>query len=160
MALDSRQFRNALGCFATGITVVSTTSGKNEPIGITVNSFSSVSLDPPLVLFSLARDASRFTDFAAAKHFSINVLSDSQRDISNYFASSGQSVWSGFDYTLAANGCPVSADALAVFNCECYAQYDGGDHIIVVGQVTSMTYADAGGPLIYYKGRYSGLTES
>ncbi len=160
-AVDTREFRNALGCFATGVTVITALDGKDEAAGITVNSFSAVSLDPPLVLWSLSRSAERFAAFEKAESFTINVLGTEGAEISSRFAMKGES-----RVDLAATvptrlGPPSFAEALAVFECVKHAHYDGGDHIIVVGRVRDFTYArDAGAmePLLFFRGRYGAIT--
>jgi flavin reductase (DIM6/NTAB) family NADH-FMN oxidoreductase RutF len=152
--IDSRTFRDAMGCFATGVTVISTCSRSGEPLGVTVNSFSSVSLDPPLILYSLARTASRFDDYVAAKSFVVNVLDEAHRPISNRFATKGVSLWDEVAYETWDTGCPVLADALAAFECATEAIHDGGDHVIIVGRVTRVHHRSGGEPLLYYRGAY------
>ena len=157
MTFDQRAFRDAMGCFATGITVVSTNTDGGEPVGTTVNSFSSVSLDPPLVLFSLARTASNFDTFMAAARFAICVLRDDQRDISQGFATSGNSHFHDITYDRSDFGCPLVPDAIAVFECTTEAQHDGGDHVIMVGRVERVRCQSEGEPLLYYRGRYAAI---
>jgi flavin reductase (DIM6/NTAB) family NADH-FMN oxidoreductase RutF len=147
-------FRQALGCFATGVTLVTTIDREGQPIAVTVNSFSSVSLEPPLVLFSLARTATRFADFEAAGRFAINVLTAEQRQLSDRFARSGQDLLDGVPHRLGAHGCPLIEGALATFECRTEARHDGGDHDIFVGAVDAITNAEADEPLLYYCGRY------
>jgi flavin reductase (DIM6/NTAB) family NADH-FMN oxidoreductase RutF len=155
MTFDQRAFRDAMGCFATGITVVSTMTGDGRPVGMTVNSFSSVSLDPPLVLFSLARTASNYDAFAQAEKFAISVLRDDQRDISQGFASSSNGYFNEITYEETDFGCPLVPDAIAVFECLTEAKHDGGDHVIMVGRVDRVRCMSEGEPLLYYRGRYA-----
>ncbi|MDP6708355.1 MAG: flavin reductase family protein [Alphaproteobacteria bacterium] len=147
-------FRQALGRFATGVTLVTTIDREGRPIAVTVNSFSSVSLEPPLVLFSLARAATRFADFEAAGRFAINVLTAEQQELSDRFARSGQDLLDGVPHRLGAHGCPLIEGALATFECRTEARHDGGDHDIFVGAVDAIANTEADGPLLYYCGRY------
>ncbi|MEQ9640918.1 MAG: flavin reductase family protein [Alphaproteobacteria bacterium] len=153
--IDPRAFRDAMGCFATGITVISALTTDGEPVGMTVNSFSSVSLDPPLILYSLARSASRFNEFARAERFVVNVLGQSHEPLSTRFATRGVSGWEDVAHDRCEDGCPALADALAVFECVTEARHDGGDHVIVVGRVERVRQSPAGEPLLFYRGAYS-----
>ena len=157
MSFDSRKFRDALGQFATGITVVTTLAEDGKPLGVTVNSFSSLSLEPPLILFSLARQGGHCPEFEKAGQFCVNILNGHQQDLSDRFASSMKNRFNGIQHGLGENGCPVFADSLAVLECSAYATHDGGDHVIFVGKVTSMLTNDAEKSLIYYKGGYREL---
>ncbi len=157
MSIDSRDFRRALGSFATGITVVTTGSPAVGMIGITANSFNSVSLDPPLVLFSLDRRAYSLPAFHGAGQFAINVLSDEQRYLSRIFATPMIDKWDNVHYELWDTGCPIISDALASFECKTQHIYDGGDHLIFVGRVCKMRTATDGAPLLYFRGAYHGI---
>lgn len=157
MSFDSRQFRNALGRFATGITVVTGLDEQGEPLGVTVNSFSSLSLDPPLVLFNLARTGGHCAEFEKAGKFNVNVLNGHQQELSERFSTARENRFEGIAYSIGENGCPVFEDSLAVFECSAYATHDGGDHVIFVGRVTSMLANDHEKSLIYYKGQYREL---
>lgn len=153
---DARQFRNALGCFATGVTVITTLGLKQEMVGITANSFSSVSLDPPLILFTLGRHAYSLEAFLAADHFAVNVLRQEQRDLSGRFAVALGDKWAGVDYEVWNSGCPVLPKALAAFECGMRNAHDGGDHVIFVGEVQRMRCDPKGEPLIFHGGSYGG----
>ena len=160
-AEDQRGFRNALGSFATGVTVVTALSPRGRPVGITANSFASVSLDPPLVLWSPAKTSTRYDVYVAVEDFVIHVLADNQRDISNGFAKD----WAAFDaidWTPNAHGTPLIEGCLARFQCKTYARHDGGDHTIVVGEVYDCDVANpqpAEGPLIFASGQYGRFTQ-
>lgn len=148
---DLRGLRDALGRFATGIAVV-TISTRDGPMGFTANSFASVSLDPPLVLWSPARSSMRFPYFAAAQHYAIHVLGAEQADLSRRFVRGG----AGFDalvHDTNPEGVPVVAGTLARLDCVQVATHEGGDHLIVVGRVLRAV-ARAGGPLIFSQGTY------
>lgn len=151
---SERELRDALGCFATGVTVVTTMTPRGPP-GITANSFASVSLDPPLVLWSPARKSRRFPAFEAAPHFAIHVLSVEQKVLAEHFALPGDG-FAGVDFTSGIGGTPLLAGCAARFECRHAAGHDGGDHLIVVGEVLRLEQADVE-PLIFHRGRYCGL---
>ena len=152
--LDSDDFRRALGCFATGIAVVTSVDDEGTPIGMTVNSFNSVSLDPPLVLWSIANDSTRFDQFMSAKYFAVNILSEHQEDMSVRFAQRGIDRFAGLDYETGINGIPRLPDYAACFECETEFRYEGGDHAIIVGRV--LAFDDhATDPLIFHRGHYN-----
>jgi flavin reductase (DIM6/NTAB) family NADH-FMN oxidoreductase RutF len=148
---DARAFRTALGRFATGITVI-TTPTLEGPMGFTANSFASVSLDPPLVLWSPAKASMRFPYFAAARHYAIHVLGAEQADLSQRFVRGGAG-FDGLAHEINAEGVPVIPTALARFDCEQAATHDGGDHLIVVGRVLRALFRE-GPPLIFSQGAY------
>lgn len=149
-AETARAFRSALGSFATGVTVV-TIDGPDGPMGFTANSFSSLSLDPPLVLWSVALSASRYPHYAAARHYAIHVLAADQSALIDRFHRSG-SGFVGLDHALNAQKVPLLAGALARFECEQHATHEGGDHLIVVGLVQRVVAQD-GTPLVFSNGR-------
>jgi flavin reductase (DIM6/NTAB) family NADH-FMN oxidoreductase RutF len=148
-----RDLRDALGRFPTGVTVI-TTMTEGGPLGITANSFSSVSLDPPLVLWSPARKSSRFPAFEAASHFAIHVLSEGQRALADHFARIG--VFADFAYVEGIGGAPLIEGCAARLECRHAAQFDGGDHLICVGEVLRLVQADMA-PLLYHRGGYAAL---
>lgn len=157
MVDDKRKFRNALGHFATGVAVITTQSDDKAPIGITVNSFSSVSLDPPLILWSLDQGSDTLSIFRAAERFTVNILREDHRDISNRLARQGQHGLEGLKTRQGKNGCPALEEALAHFECNVYARHEAGDHIIILGRVTHFEYSEDGRPLLYHRGGYQGL---
>jgi flavin reductase (DIM6/NTAB) family NADH-FMN oxidoreductase RutF len=154
MAFDFREFRNALGNFATGVTIVTARSRTGEHLGLTANSFNSVSLDPPLVLFSLNRQAYSLRSFEEAGNFAINVLRDDQQDISQVFAQALTDKFQGLPFETWDSGAPIFSHALAVFDCATHAVHDGGDHLIFVGRVLRFMHDPAGKPLLYFRGNY------
>ncbi len=158
--MDPRLFRDTLGCFATGVTIVTSVASDGELLGVTANSFNSVSLDPPLVLFSLHRRAFSLRAFEQAGFFAINVLRDSQKQLSNVFAKALVDKWSGVDYEIWETGCPILTGCLASFECETQATHDGGDHVIFIGKVRRMSCSSVGAPLLYYRGGYRSLAEA
>jgi flavin reductase (DIM6/NTAB) family NADH-FMN oxidoreductase RutF len=150
---DHRSLRDAFGRFATGVTVVTTTTSEG-PVGFTANSFSSLSLDPPLVLWSPAKSSRRFGAFAGAGHYAIHVLADDQTGLIQRFTRSGEG-FTGLEHSLTGEGLPVLS-ALARFDCAAHAMHDGGDHAILVGRVLRVTVRD-GAPLVFSQGRYGGF---
>jgi len=158
MTFDARAFRNALGAFPTGVAVV-TASGEGAPMGITVNSFSSVSLDPPLVMWCLERKSERFAVFANAPAFTISVLGAEHEEVSARLAKPGEHRLNKLELVPTELGPPALADALAVFECERYAVHDGGDHAILVGRVARFFRKDEGAPLVFFRGRYGALAD-
>ncbi|MEH7828553.1 flavin reductase family protein [Gemmobacter denitrificans] len=147
---SARAFRDALGQFATGVTLV-TTEGPSGPTGFTANSFSSLSIDPPLVLWSVARSARRFPVFATARHFAIHVLAADQDGLIARFGREGPG-FSGLDHQRGAHGVPLIPGALARFECELHTTHEGGDHLIVVGRVMR-ALCPGGRPLVFAQGR-------
>lgn len=150
---DRRDYRRALGQFATGVTVVTTRAVDGRKVGVTVNSFSSVSLDPPLVLWSLSRDAPSFSDFTHAPHFAINILESAQHHLSRQFSTPLPDKFSGVEHEESSDGLPLLKGVIAQFICRKVRQYDGGDHIILVGEVEHYNYG-VGEPLVFHSGRY------
>lgn len=151
----SRDMRTALGCFATGVTIVTTMTDEG-PLGMTANSFASVSLDPPLVLWSPARKSKRFPAFEKADYFAIHILSDMQKELSGSFAREGWEPFDGLDFTLGLGDAPLFDDCAARFECKQSAGHDGGDHLILVGEVLRHQCSDLA-PLIYHRGGYTKL---
>jgi flavin reductase (DIM6/NTAB) family NADH-FMN oxidoreductase RutF len=151
--LDRRDFRRALGQFATGVTVVTARTPDGRKAGVTVNSFSSVSLDPPLVLWSLSRQAPSFSDFVHATHFAVNVLASNQHHLSRQFSTPLADKFSGVEFEEGLGGVPLLSGVNAHFICRNVRQYDGGDHMIFLGEVEDYKYTD-GEPLVFHSGRY------
>lgn len=154
-ASDARAFRDALGRFATGVTVI-TCQTPDGPQGITANSFASVSLAPPLVLWSLAKTSSRFAVFSGARDYSIHVLAQEARDMAARFTKGGHG-FDGLTCGVGASGAPTLPDVLARFDCRLQATHDAGDHVILVGQVI---WADGqpGHPMVFAQGHFGGFS--
>lgn len=153
---DSREFRSALACFATGVTIVSTLAADGGPIGLTVNSFSSVSLRPPLILWCLGRDTPRFDDYLSCSHYAINVLTAEQTRLAELFASREIDKFAGMDYLPGLGGAPLLAGCHAWFQCANRRRYEGGDHLIFVGEVLACERREAT-PLLFAGGRFRSL---
>lgn len=154
MTVDDRAFRDALGSFATGVTIATTLDALNEPVGVTASSFNSVSLDPPLVLWSLAKDSFSREAFCSSGHFAVHVLAASQEELSNRFARSGDDKFSGVEWTRGELGSPVLDQYAARFECRTRHEYEGGDHVILVGEVVSFDARDEV-PLLFHGGSYA-----
>lgn len=152
-----RDFRDAMGSFATGICVVTVNDNDGRAIGMTVNSFSSVSLDPPLVLVCLGTEAARSDVIVGAKAFNISMLSENQLETSNHFARPGEGVAEIAMVSPGLNTAPILNQAAAVIECDVEAQYPGGDHIILVGRVTHLHADTQQSPLLYFRGQYRKL---
>lgn len=150
----ARSLRDALGRFATGVTVV-TTQGPKGPVGLTANSFSAVSLDPALVLWSPAKTSRRFTAFAQARFFAIHVLTEDQIDLCRHFTQADHH-FAGLDMATSADGTPLIGGTLARFECAQEATHDAGDHLIIIGRVLRARFRD-GAPLIFSRGHYGGF---
>jgi flavin reductase (DIM6/NTAB) family NADH-FMN oxidoreductase RutF len=150
---DRRDYRRALGQFATGVTVVTARASDGRRVGVTVNSFSSVSLDPPLILWSLSRHTPSFIDFTNATHFAVNVLESHQHYLSRQFSTPLPDKFAGVDFGEGPGAVPLLHGTIAQFVCRKVRQYDGGDHIILVGEVEEYKYNE-GEPLVFHSGRY------
>lgn len=152
-AFTERAFRDALGQFATGVTVVTTVGTDGAPVGMTVSSFNSVSLSPALVLWSLGRSAGSYAAFEHCSHYAIHVLSSAQKDLAMQFAQRGIDRFAGVQWQPNAHGIPVIADALATFECRARSQYLEGDHMILVGEVVACHHHAGAAPLLYHSGQ-------
>ena len=157
MSLDSREFRDALGCFATGVCVITANPEGWEPFGMTVNSFASVSLDPPLVLWSLQNNSEVFDHFSAAPRYAINVLCHEQEGLSSQYARRGDHRLDAEHCLPDRDGSPLLRGALVSFDCELAETHPGGDHVIIVGRVIDVVSREDGEPLLFYGGAYRGL---
>lgn len=152
--IDAKAFRRALGNFATGITIMTATAPNGSQAGVTANSFNSVSLDPPLILWSISKNSGSYTIFEQASHFAVNILAADQIDLSNHFAKPSDHKFAGLSYTEGQGKAPLLPDTSACFQCERYQILDGGDHWILIGKVVD--FEDTGrAPLVYHQGSYS-----
>jgi 3-hydroxy-9,10-secoandrosta-1,3,5(10)-triene-9,17-dione monooxygenase reductase component len=152
-ALDKEALRQALGQFATGVTIV-TTAGPGGPIGVTANSFNSVSLDPPMVLWSLSATAFSKSTFEAAGHFCVHVLTAAQEALSRRFATQGSDKFDGIPWTPGPGSVPLLAEYVARYQCRSAHHFPVGDHIVFVGEVLAFQLSDAR-PLVFHGGRYA-----
>lgn len=154
MSIDQRELRNCLGSFATGVCVVSTAVEGEQPIAMTVNSFAAVSLQPPLVLWSLQNDSDCYRAFEKSQRFCINILAKQQLDLSVLYASRGKHQMQPEHYRIGKTGSPVLRGALCSFECRVWARYPGGDHTILVGEVLQLSRRPHGRPLLFHGGCY------
>lgn len=155
---DAMEFRRALGSFATGVTVITTRDASGQPVGLTVNSFSSVSLNPPLVLWSLANNAMSLPAFRDNGHWAVHVLATDQEELSGRFARRGEDKFAGLSLDEGEGGVPLLQGCMARFQCKTATQYEGGDHLIFIGEVLSFDRADTA-PLVFHGGRYAHATQ-
>ena len=151
--IDAARYRRVLGYFATGVTVVTGVEG-DQPLGLSVNSFTSVSLDPPLVAFCAARSSSSWARMRASGTFCVNILSDDQEEVCRVFAGRGGDKFRGIGWRASETGAPIIAGALAWIDCAVEAAYEAGDHHIVVGRVLDLDVARDGRPLVFFRGGY------
>ncbi len=152
-AIDSRDFRNALGAYATGVTVITAMGPGDRPIGLTCNSFASVSLSPPLVLWSLVSASPNLSAFQQATHFTVNVLAAPQEPLAKQFAARSDDKFAGVVWRRGLGGAPVLDGAAAVFECRGVDRYYGGDHVIFLGAVEAYAYNHAV-PLLFLRGQF------
>jgi flavin reductase (DIM6/NTAB) family NADH-FMN oxidoreductase RutF len=160
MDFDIKGLRDALGCFPTGIAVMTAASQEMSHIGITVNSFTSVSLEPPLVLWCIDRRSRRYPHFAHAPGFTVSILASGHREVSTRLARAGEHNLDGIALIPTELGPPALADSLAIFECARESVQDAGDHAILIGRVLRFARHDAAGaPLVYFRGRYGALAQ-
>jgi flavin reductase (DIM6/NTAB) family NADH-FMN oxidoreductase RutF len=157
-AVDARSFRDVLGRFATGVVIVTAAAADGHPVGMTINSFNAVSLDPPLVLFSVDVRARSLKTLKAAPGLAVNILARSQQDLSDRFARPRDDKWEGVRWRAGVGGAPLLEGAIAHIECERHACHDGGDHLIFVCRVVALEACGVHEePLAWYRGRYCGL---
>lgn len=159
MSFDLRTFRDTLGLFVTGVTVITTRDQDGRPIGITANSFNSVSLDPPLILWSVGLNARSLNAFTRADAFAVHILRDDQARLSQRFAKSGEEKFSGLATERGLNDVPLLPDCAARLECLPYAQHPAGDHILFIAQVHRLNSDPDAMPLVYHGGRYAALSD-
>jgi len=156
MPIESNELRRVMGHFATGVTIITTVSKSGAPFGLTANAFTSVSLNPPLLLVAVDKKAESYPHFEESKVFTVNILSDEQETLSRKFAVSGGDKFQGVAYQMGANGVPILDGALAYLECKLYAVYDGGDHTLFLGEIEEARTREIK-PLIFYRGGYRAL---
>jgi flavin reductase (DIM6/NTAB) family NADH-FMN oxidoreductase RutF len=151
---SSAEFRSALGMFATGVTIVTARAPNGQLVGLTANSFNSVSLTPPLVLWSLSQAASTMDAFRSGSHYAINILAADQQALALQFASRGADRFANVAFTQGACGAPLLTGAVATFECFNRSRYVEGDHVIFVGEVEQCTHRAGAAPLLYHGGKF------
>jgi 3-hydroxy-9,10-secoandrosta-1,3,5(10)-triene-9,17-dione monooxygenase reductase component len=150
---DTKAFRKALGMFATGITVMTTRAADGSPVGLTVNSFNAVSLDPPLIVWSLSRHLAQREAFEHCQHYAVNVLAADQENLSRLFASKGHDLFSGLDWEEGIDGVPLLANCCAHFQVRNAVRHEGGDHLVFLSEVSRFERFERD-PLLYFGGAY------
>ncbi len=148
------EFRNALGMFATGVTIVTARTPEGQLVGLTANSFNSVSLAPPLVLWSLARAAASMSAFSTGSHYAINILGADQKALARRFATRGVDRFADVQFVEGVGGAPLLAGAAATFECFNRSRYEEGDHVIFVGEVERCTHRVGASPLLFHGGKF------
>ena len=148
------EFRSALGMFATGVTIVTARAAHGTYIGLTANSFNSVSLSPPLVLWSLGRSAGSMAAFRTGSHYAVNILSADQQALAKQFASKDIDRFAGVEFQEGVGGAPLLKGAVATFECYNRSRYDEGDHVIFVGEVERCAKREGASPLLYHGGKF------
>jgi 3-hydroxy-9,10-secoandrosta-1,3,5(10)-triene-9,17-dione monooxygenase reductase component len=150
---DAASLRTVLGHFATGVAIITAVDGE-EPVGMACNSFTSVSLDPQLVLFCAAKSSTTWPRIQAASKWAANILAEDAEEVCRLFAQKGADRFARIAYTIGRTGAPILESSLAFVDCETIAEHDAGDHVIVVGRVVELGYASGGKPLLFYRGGY------
>lgn len=156
--IDGGTFRNVLGHFPTGVTVVTAADG-DTLVGMAIGSFASVSLDPPLVMFCPGKSSGSWAGIENAGHFCVNILGDDQGDVCGVFASKSDDKFAGVKTRTEATGAPVIEGCIGWIDCTVDTVHDGGDHWIVVGRVQALDVGEPNGPLLFFKGGYGSFTE-
>jgi flavin reductase (DIM6/NTAB) family NADH-FMN oxidoreductase RutF len=156
--MDTRALRNVLGCYATGVAIITARAMGGAHCGVTINSFCSVSLEPPLILFSLARTANVIVPFSMAKNFAVNILGHGQESLSNMFARPSTASWNETNFTEGENGCALFSNCPAQLECQKASEIEGGDHILFLGEVTRFHLHPSTDPLLFYRGAYGTYT--
>ncbi len=158
LAVDTRPLRQALGRFTTGVTIITCLDAQGRAVGLTANSFTSLSLDPALVLWSLRRSSPTLVAFSAATHFAVNVLGEAQVDVSRHFASNTADRFAQGQWSSGLEGLPVLAGCAALFECASVSQQDAGDHVLFIGRVLNFVESPVA-PLLFQAGHYRMLGE-
>jgi flavin reductase (DIM6/NTAB) family NADH-FMN oxidoreductase RutF len=153
-SFSTPEFRAALGMFATGVTIVTASAPDGSVIGLTANSFNSVSLSPPLVLWSLSHAAASMPVFSAGSHYAINVLAADQKPLAERFAAKGADRWAGVTFDQGVGGAPLLHGSAAIFECFNRSRYEEGDHVIFIGEVERCNHRAGALPLLFHGGRF------
>lgn len=154
--IDPKLFRNILGNYATGVSVVTCRDGQDRPVGMTINSFASLSLSPPMVLWSIDKGSDQFEAFQQSQFYAVNILCDSHEQLSGRFATGGIDRFSGIEYAEGIERLPLLSDCCATLQCKIVSRHEAGDHIILIGEILDMS-ATGRAPLIFHGGRYRAL---
>ncbi len=153
-AFSRQEFRSALGMFATGVTIVTARTADGDLVGLTANSFNSVSLEPPLVLWSLSRSAASMVALSTGSHYAVNILAADQKELAERFAGKREDRWGGVEFISGLSGAPLLAGAVATFECFNRSRYEEGDHVIFVGEVERCEHRAGVSPLLFHGGKF------
>jgi len=159
MPIDPLEFRRTLGCFATGVTIITVADQDGKPRGLTANAFSSLSLDPPQVLVCIDHRSDTFPVIRQARAFAVNILSEEQREVSQRFAGKGEDKFNGIVHHPGETGAPIIDGALAVIECQVEQAHEAGDHTVFIGYVQRVEHGQ-GKPLLFFRGNYASLPEA
>jgi len=153
----SSDFRTVMSLYPTGVAVVTTNPVEGDPFGMTVNSFTSLSLDPPLVMWNLQKSSDTYKAWHDAETFAVNFLSDGQRETSSRYARKGEHGLDKSEMSVGESGCPVLSNCMANIECKMHARHEEGDHVIIIGEVVNISSNTDVAPLVFHKGRYPQL---
>lgn len=159
VVIDPAKFRNVLGSYPTGVCVITALDEDGNPAGMVVGTFTSVSLDPPLVGFLPDKSSSSWPKIAKAGHFCVNVLASDQQDVCRQMAAKGPDKFAGVDFTVSSNSLPVIGNAIACIECKLHSVVDAGDHWFVMGEVLDLEATRDDDPMLFHGGRYGGFAE-
>ncbi len=159
MSFDTRAFRDTLGLFVTGVTIITTIDELGQPVGITANSFNSVSLNPPLILWSVGKSARSLDAFSNADFFAVHILREDQADLSQRFARSGTNKFTGLETEPGLGNTPLLEDCAARLECSLHAKHPAGDHVLFIAEVERLVADHTAMPLVYHGGRYAELSD-
>lgn len=157
--IDPADFRRILGTYPTGVCVVTALDGDEKPAGMVIGSFTSVSLDPPLVGFFPDRKSTSWPVIEAAGHFCVNIMGSDQQDVCRAVSAKGEQKFAGVDYRISEHGLPIIADALTCIECRLYSVTEAGDHWFVLGEVLRLESTRDDDPMLFHRGRYGGFAE-
>jgi flavin reductase (DIM6/NTAB) family NADH-FMN oxidoreductase RutF len=155
MDITQENFKKTLGQFVTGVSVITTLDQDAQPVGITINSLTSLSLEPALILFCIKKESHLIDIIKHHQAFALNILTLDQSDISNMFALNATNKWEKTPFSYHENGLPILDDTQATITCSVYQMLDGGDHMIIIGQVSDLAYNTSKSPLVYFQGQYT-----
>jgi len=157
---DQLSYRRALGCYPTGVAVVTAVTPAGDHVGITINSFTSVSLEPPLISICLGKHLARFEALTSSDAFNLNILREDQSELSAQFAGDGRDKWRGVQFRIGQYGTRILEPHLALLECERHLNYRAGDHDIVIGRVHTFHHDAGAAPLLFYRGAYHRVRSS
>jgi flavin reductase (DIM6/NTAB) family NADH-FMN oxidoreductase RutF len=159
VSIDSALFRKVLGSYPTGVSVITALDGNDQPLGMIVGTFTSVSLDPPLVGFLPDKKSTTWPQIQAAGHFCVNVLGSDQQEVCRAVSAKGAEKFAGVDYAISQHKLPVIANSIAAIECSIHSVVEAGDHWIVLGRVLSLDIVRDEDPMLFHRGRYGGFAE-